>query len=154
MTFVLVLLLGVPTFMSLTAGGSEEQVEVARAGMVGPALTTRVPASIPEVQAKMTPALSQLAKYDLSCAKKMHEAMDVPGEFVQFTGKSCLRDVKASNLEILNKSNGYSASIFYKGGEVYQTDLIQLQKGNNQIVIRYRDHSGKTAEELIVVRYK
>ncbi len=146
-TFVLVLFLGVPTFMNLT----EEDVglpELAAAGR-GPSLTGgRTPASVPALANKVSSAISHLAQIDLRCAKKAQSPLRVEGSYVQFEGKNCLRD---RTLEIVNKSNGYTASVFLKGTDKYQTDLIQLQKGDNEITIRYHDGPGKAVEEVVLV---
>lgn len=147
-TFVLVLFLGVPTFMNLT----EEDVlipEAVAAGQGAVLAQGRTPASVPTgLTNKVSSALSHLAQLDLRCAKKAASPLRVEGSYVQFEGKNCLRD---KTLEIVNKSNGYTASVFLKGTDKYQTDLIQLQKGDNEITIRYHDGPGKAVEEVVLV---
>ncbi|ASD65561.1 hypothetical protein [Bdellovibrio bacteriovorus] len=149
-TFVLVLLLGIPTFMNLTEDSyvvaEEEVFESAQA----PALAGgREPASIPSAKVA---AVSRLTQFDLSCAKKALSPLSVDSGYVQFEGKNCLRGFKEGDVEIINKSNGYTASIFLRGTDKYQTDLIQLKKGDNEITIRYRERSGKAVEEVLLVR--
>ncbi|UXR64964.1 hypothetical protein EZJ49_01705 [Bdellovibrio bacteriovorus] len=115
----------------------------------GPALAAgRTPASVPAVGSRISSAISHLAQLDLRCAKKAQSPLRVEGSYVQFEGKNCLRD---KTLEIVNKSNGYTASVFLKGTDKYQTDLIQLQKGDNEITIRYHDGPGKAVEEVVQV---
>ena len=88
---------------------------------------------------------------DLNCSKKGAFKVSVRGNFVQFQGKSCVKGFNEGQVEIVNKSNGYTASIFPRGTDKYQTDLIQLQNGDNEIAIRYRERSGKSVEEVVHV---
>lgn len=149
-TLILVLLLGIPTFHTLTANEelSEEQV-------VGTSAPTgqRSPASVSTASAlRVASAISHFTQYDVSCAKKVLPKLDVTGSYVQFQGKNCLKNFKDGDIEIVNRSNGYTASVFISGSDKYQTDLIQLQKGDNEIAIRYRERSGKAVEEVVRVR--
>lgn len=150
-TLILVLLMGIPTFHTLTA--KEEISEEQLVGVVTPVNQQRSPSSIPAVSTvPVARAISQFTHYDVSCAKKALSKLDVTGSYVQFQGKNCLKNFKTGDIEIVNKSNGYTASIFNSGSDKYQTDLIQLQKGDNEIAIRYRERSGKTVEEVVRIR--
>ncbi|MEK2644114.1 hypothetical protein [Bdellovibrio sp. BCCA] len=150
-TLVLVLLMGIPTFHTLTANDEFSNDELAQNSAT--TIGERRPASIPAVSgAAMAPAVSHFTHYDVSCAKKALNKLDISGGFVQFQGKNCLKNFKDGDIEIVNKSNGYTASVFVSGADKYQTDLIQLQKGDNEIAIRYRERSGKAVEEVIRVR--
>lgn len=148
-TLMLVLLMGIPTFNTLMSADpefSEDHVVVAASSM------PRVPASIPTTTSMAAPsALSHFAQFDFKCTKKSAGPLKVDGRFIQLQGKNCLKNYQEGDVEIVNKSNGYTASIFDKDSDKYQTDLIQLQKGDNEIVIRYRDRSGKTVEEALFV---
>ncbi|MNL75426.1 hypothetical protein D3C87_2012290 [compost metagenome] len=62
-----------------------------------------------------------------------------------------MKNFNSENVEIINRSNGYTASIFDSGKNKYQTDLIQLVQGENEITVRYQDASGKTQEEVLKV---
>jgi len=148
-TLVLVLLLGARTFMSLT---EEEDFKTDAAIAAGPSTNSlRAPASLPTVSDKPRSALEQFTQFDLLCAKKSAHTVSVQGNFVQFHGKSCDHGLALAEVEIINKSNGYTGSIFPKGDDQYQTDLIQLQNGENEITIRYHELSGKQVEEVIKV---
>lgn len=121
------------------------------AGMTSAASNSRSPASVPKAKIQISSAISQVSQFDVRCAKKVASALNVDGGYVQLQGKNCLRGFKEGDLEIMNKSNGYTASVFLRGTDKYQTDLIQLNKGANEITIRYREDSGKTVEEVILV---
>lgn len=150
-TALLVLLLAFPTFHTLTKNEVEEVTAEQITRVDGVAEGSRAPASVPGKvpTVKLKPVLSQFTQYDLSCAKKGLSELKVSGSYVQFQGKNCLKNFKVSDIEIINKSNGYTASIFGSGTDKYQTDLIQLQKGDNEITIRYRERSGKAVEEVV-----
>lgn len=150
-TLVLVVLLGARTFYSLT---EEEEVSVAPAVASQSVLASnkRTPASVPQGDAvSLKSALEQFTSMDLNCSKKGAFKVSVRGNFVQFQGKSCVKGFNEGQVEIVNKSNGYTASIFPRGTDKYQTDLIQLQNGDNEIAIRYRERSGKSVEEVVHV---
>lgn len=147
-TLVLVLLLGVPAFVNIT--DEDEAVPmVATAGLS----VDRQPASIPTPEVKPTARALELTEWDLSCAKKAAAILKVSAGHVQFHGKNCLQGDQGGDVEIVNRTNGYTASVFFRGSDKYQTDLIQLQSGDNEIAIRYRERSGKTVEEVVLVQF-
>ncbi|MFM6928961.1 MAG: hypothetical protein ACKOX6_10890 [Bdellovibrio sp.] len=153
-TFVLVALLGVPTFASLV-----ESDEISASATVEPATSlaqnvvgVRSPSSVAAVTIvpqKVTSTLHQSADFDLNCTKKSADRIAVKGSYLQLRGKSCVRGYAIGQIEIVNKSNGYTASVFDRGSDKYQTDLIQLSKGENEITIRYKAASGKSVEEVL-----
>lgn len=152
-TFILVVLMGIPTFQTLTAKElTDEELE----GVSTAVLTTadRAPASIPasRPEAISTSSLPSFTQVDLNCSKNKVLEAKLTGGFLQLKGKNCLKDITSSEVQIENKSNGFTASIFQQGIDGYQTDLIQLQKGENEISIRYRDKSGKSVEQILRVQ--
>jgi hypothetical protein len=152
-TFVLVVLLGARTFASLTEPDQVAVMAPAVASKASVSVAGRNPASIPSaevVPGKVETSLHQSADFDLDCTKKSSTKLDIKAGYVQFRGKSCARDFNVSEIEIVNKSNGYTASVFDRGSDKYQTDLIQLKHGDNEIAVRYRS-AGKTVEEIIRV---
>ncbi|WP_413291711.1 hypothetical protein ACLSU7_09845 [Bdellovibrio sp. HCB185ZH] len=149
-TFILVVLLGARTFASLTEADGVVAEETVAASVVG--TNTRTPASLPPTAVapkKIESSLHQSADVDLNCAKKKGQ-LEVHAGYVQFKGKSCTSGVRMGEIQIVNKSNGYTASVFDRGSDKYQTDLIQLQPGENEISIRY-ESSGRQMEEIIRV---
>lgn len=146
-TLVLVLLLGVPAFVNIT-GEDEPIAVVATAGMS----VDRHPASIPTPEVKPAARALEQTEWDLSCAKKTAPTLKVTAGHVQFHGRNCLQGRQGADVEIVNRTNGYTASVFFRGSDKYQTDLIQLQNGDNEIAIRYRERSGKTVEEVVLVQ--
>lgn len=153
LTLALVLVMAVPTFNTLVSNEEVSEEEVLTVHTLSSS-STRTPASVPHQAAsvKVESALASFTAYDLSCTKQGHAAVSVSGSFVQFQGKNCLKNFKDGDVEIVNKSNGYTASVFSRGANNYQTDLIQLQKGENEIAIRYREGSGKAVEQIVRVR--
>lgn len=147
---MLVLFMGIPTFQTLT---QKEEVSGELVAMETSAVAAkRSPSSLPSSVVEVKPALASFTAYDLSCTKKSVSELTVSGPYVQFQGRNCLKNFKSGDVEIVNKSNGYTASIFASGSDKYQTDLIQLQQGENEIAIRYRESSGKPVEVVVRVR--
>lgn len=144
-TLVLVALLGGRTFFSLVDEDKMEEGTIAASSL---GTSNRAPASVQPA----APALAPLTQWDLSCKKKAKSALTVSGSYVQFQGRNCLKNFKSDKLEIVNNSNGYTASVFTSGTEEYKTDLIQLSPGENNITIRYIESSGRHYEENLKIQ--
>lgn len=144
-TAVLVVLMAFPTYQTLA---QNDEVKAEEAAVVI-ADSERKPASISAPSLKDLKPRAHFQTVDLKCAKKMFSPLNIEGGYVQFQGKNCLNNFKEGDVQIINKSNGFTASIFLRGSDKYQTDLIQLQQGDNEIAIRYRESSGKSVEEII-----
>lgn len=145
-TLLLVVILGAQTFNSLL----KEEIDVP--GVIAEANVTgdRQPASFGGVK-PLAKSLSQLVDLDLSCSKKWQKNFSVTGTFLQLKGKNCLKSFDQEHIQIVNQTNGYTASVFTLGQNQYQTDLIQLREGENQIKIRH-ESKGKVFEETLSVR--
>lgn len=150
-TLVVVLLLGGPTVWSLIGDDKIAQHEVAQAsrGVVSQG-AIRKPASLPPTTSNKPARLSPLTQLDVSCVGAKQSPLKVHEAFVQFHGKNCLKGESREKIEIINRSNGYTASIFQSGSDRYQTDLIQLNNGENEIHIRYPTEAGIKEEILRV----
>jgi hypothetical protein len=153
-TFIFVSLVGAKTVTNLL----EEDQDVAQPQASSSSLSsTRLPASIPANQ-KSAPqkTLRAWTQLDLACTsdkvKKANQSMVVRGTYVQFQGKDCQSSLPLEQVEIVNKSNGFTASLFQNGPDHYQTDLIQLNEGENEITIRYKQSSGSSVEQTVKVQ--
>lgn len=146
-TFLLVVGLAYPAFHSLmdeSESGLVTQVPKAFA-------QERSPSSISEVATH--PAILSTADFDFSCVANDAKAQDIAEAFIQFQGKSCLgKSTEGAEVEIVNRRNGYTASVFFVGVESYKTDLIQLEDGENEIAFRYKERNGKSIERVFKVR--
>lgn len=135
-----------PTYQTLA------QKETVQPTLNASALDARTPASIPPAPSvKVAKAHSHFHSMDLNCKKSATSSFKVVGAFLQFQGKNCGPSLKDGDVEIINKSNGFTASVFTKGSNQYQTDLIQLKEGDNQILIRYRPSTGQPVEQTMTV---
>ncbi|WP_413586235.1 hypothetical protein [Bdellovibrio sp. HCB274] len=151
-TFVLVVLLGARTFASLTEEDrvNSPETSVAATTSVIAKENNRRPSSIPETTVapqEISSSLHESADVDLNCKTKTGN-LEVHAGYVQFKGKNCNAGVAVGEIQIVNKSNGYTASVFDRGSDRYQTDLIQLKPGQNEIAIRY-EKAGRQVEEII-----
>ncbi len=83
--------------------------------------------------------------------KSQEKSYTVSGTFVQLRLSRCGNFSKKKNSEmvIVNKTNGYTASVFNLTNGEMQTDLIQLQSGANEITIQYLQSNGETHLENI-----
>lgn len=95
---------------------------------------------------------SNLISYDFSCSKIKAKDFHVEGGYLQLKGKDCSKGKQGPKLSITNKSNGFTAAVFMMSEKEYQTDLIQLNEGENQISIQYQMPSGQVEEHLINVK--
>jgi len=88
--------------------------------------------------------------FDFDCEKEINKKISVRGALLQIRGKGC--QVNNEDLLIVNESNGYTASIFLKNNREFQTDLIQLIEGENQIFIQFQNAHGVKTEQRILVQ--
>ncbi len=136
---ILVFLLGVQTAASIL---DEPEQKIQRApAAIGKAVKN--PSS-------NMPTSSQLVNLEFNCRKEERRQVAVKGSLLQIHGRECLTE-DSSPINIVNKTNGYTASVFPKGSEGFQTDLIQLTEGQNEIIIEYRSPSGKKFERQVLV---
>jgi hypothetical protein len=136
-SFLVVALLGVKTVTSLL----ERPVTESR-------VVERQPASV--VKKEVVSQAS--ANFDFNCQKEASKELTVKAPLLQIRGKGCITDIHIGQISIVNKSNGYTASVFNTGHEEFQTDLIQLVEGQNQILIQYQNASGKKFERRLLVK--
>jgi hypothetical protein len=140
---VIVALLGVKTFFSLV----EEPMYVEKARKPA-AVTAKVQSPKP---VDLAEAANQWVNLNFNCKKEDKKEYAVRGAFLQIRGKGCGREHQGQ-ISIINKSNGYTASVFSASGEDFQTDLIQLVEGQNDILIQYSNSQGKKFERQVVVK--
>lgn len=163
-TAFLVATIAVPTLASLMA---PDEVPVKAAMILRPTeLKARQPASLPSVvgspkksvviqdtKKELNNLLSNnLISYDFACSKLKAADFHVEGGYLQLKGKDCNKGSQAPKLSITNKSNGFTAAVFMLNEKEYQTDLIQLQEGENQITIQYQGPSGRIEEHVLRVK--
>ncbi|HEY8270272.1 MAG TPA: hypothetical protein VIG33_05245 [Pseudobdellovibrionaceae bacterium] len=164
MTTCLVATMAVPTLASLITGDGANSPQAAM--ILSPnEQKLRRPASFPRLGAPKKAVVildtkrelgnllsNNLVNYDFSCAKVKATSIQVVGAFLQLKGKDCNKNSQGPKLTIVNKSNGFTASIFLLNTKEYQTDLIQLQEGENQISIQYQTPSGQIEERVLNVK--
>jgi len=118
--------------------------------------SARTPAAISEksLLKKAAKVVIQSIQWDLCKDEKISNEVQIRGEFVQMKGRNCDPKKFSSELKIVNETNGYTASIIPLGADGYQTDLIQLNEGKNQILIRYQSLDGESFEKKIELQSK
>jgi hypothetical protein len=162
-TAFVVATIAVPTLASLLS--NEDSVRPIEMVLRPNEQKTREPASLPSLGAPKKSIViedsrkelnnlmnNNLISYDLSCAKNKTAEFKVEGGYLQLKGKDCSKSSDMPKLSITNKTNGFTASVFVMNGKEYQTDLIQLMEGENQISIQYKSSGGKLEEHLLNVK--
>ncbi len=111
----------------------------------------RTPAAIEPASEQISmSSVQDKVTFDLTCGLHSHHVkIKASGQWTQFNGTLC-RGEKWKQIEIVNQSNGFTASVFARG-EKYQTDLIQLNPGVNQIKVRVTPQKGPVREQTVVV---
>lgn len=127
-TILLAVLLGFPTFYSVFEPElSPKEVKAVLQSRADENLTgSRSPASIKQ------PNFATLLSKDIFC-ENVKSKFRTKNDFIQLSGRTCLKKVSQKIMNVVNKTNGYTASYFALDGEKYQTDLIRLQGGKNVI---------------------
>lgn len=162
-TAFLVATIAVPTLASLV---SNEDADAPVAMVLRPQeQKARTPASLPHLSPPKKAVViestkqelgnllsNNLINYDFACSKTKAIDFKVDGAYLQLKGKDCSKNSHPPKLSITNKSNGFTASVFVLNGKEYQTDLIQLQRGVNKILIQYQGPSGQTEEHVLNVK--
>jgi len=163
-TAFLVATIAVPTLASLVS--SDESTPPEAHMLRSTELKARQPASVPSVMGAPKKSIviqdtkkelsnllsNNLVSYDFSCAKNKPTEFKVEGNYFQLKGKDCNKGSQAPKLSITNKSNGFTAAVFMLNEKEYQTDLIQLKEGENQIFIQYQMPSGQIEEHVLNVK--
>ena len=99
-----------------------------------------------------TKSLKSHLKVDLNCGATQWPELKVHGPWAQLKGRMCkTKKAEKVQVEITNLSNGFTASVFDSGLQEYQTDLIQLDKGANQIRVRMVSPRGAIEEQTLII---
>ena len=149
MTLSLVGLMAIPTFFTIFSDEESAASPKISSGKISD--SSRSPSSIGGqelAQFKPTETKTLQAQFNVQCSKSKRADLRQKSEFIQLQGEPCVKNFQAQQLEIINKRNGYTASIFPIKNGRYQTDLIQLEPGENEILVRYLNSSGQFSEEI------
>lgn len=112
----------------------------------------RSPASVPTqvyIPSEVTQVLVDSWQVDLNCGKasSMPETLEVQSETIKISGKNCFKDSLEQNFEVVNESNGFTGSVFALPQGRFQTDFVQLVKGNNRLRVKI----GSVWKEITVI---
>jgi hypothetical protein len=110
----------------------------------------RSPAALPKDLGPVPDYDLKNSLIEINCGRKLAQEMRVNSPWAQIKGRYC-KPSKGKVVEVINKSNGFTASLFESGSELYKTDLIQLSRGVNEIQIRSNLLNGQVEEQTIVI---
>lgn len=71
--------------------------------------------------------------------------------YVQIMGQHC---ANLKSFEVKNNTNGYTATVFENLIKGFETDLIQLNAGKNEIEVRMETQSGQIVSKFIYLHYE
>jgi hypothetical protein len=164
--FTSVLVLGVASGLSWSQNDDiAEMIPASRVSTAEPLITQqRGIASVPSVPLAPTKNLNSIhselspISWDVSCETKSIEEQSIAvsdsSDFVFIKGRLCESIKDLETFEILNQSNGFTASIFKgpgAGHPSYRTDMIKLQSGENTILISYKNQLGEIQKQTIKI---
>lgn len=113
-------------------------------------LPQRQPASLSLSTERQASQLFDISSYCLQDQiLNSEKSQNINREFVQLQG---LRSCQSQEItEIVNETNGYSASLLNLNEKMFKTDLLRLQKGENKIAIRFKDKKLNNKVSIIKV---
>jgi hypothetical protein len=142
-TGTLVILIGGPAFYSLTKESVTETVKITRT-------ESRMPASIPEKELQKAAQIADRSSIVLVNCDQPSSHEDVQSAYIRLTGTPC---EQVENLQITNKTNGFTASVIFKKDNLFTTDFIDLKEGENNLeVVSHMDNGSKVTKNLKVTR--
>lgn len=154
LTLSLVIALGFKTFDSLFSEKDEVNfVEINQT-------TERQPASIQPLAEKShrTQPLNheQIRQESLTISMNCQKNKKLISEsgMVMLRGQYCLKNLSADAVKIINLRNGFEASVFLLENNKFNTDLIQLSSGLNEIQIQVTNASQIIYQENIQLEFK
>lgn len=68
---------------------------------------------------------------------------------VQFNFLDCLP--KERSIKLINRTNGYEAQIFPSRGKKVSSDFVQLQRGENELVLEISSTPGQIKSQIIKI---
>ncbi|HMN68826.1 MAG TPA: hypothetical protein PKC28_09845 [Bdellovibrionales bacterium] len=114
----------------------------------------RLPASLPAALAPTTKVAApvRMDVLPLSCWDQPEhgKTQSVGARWVRLTGKACGKE-HSGGFTVLNRSNGYVATVFAARPGDLTTDFIPLEAGGNEIEIRYESTPGARVENRFVL---
>jgi hypothetical protein len=78
--------------------------------------------------------------------------IQVKNSLVLMKGKICLKGGMLIH-RVKNFTNGFTASVFAKGTQSFQTDFIQLNQGINEVIFEFKNSSGEKKQEKVFVQF-
>lgn len=150
LTGSMVLVGGVFVFWSLFGG----QNLLTTSASVSSGSEQRAPASAPDIEVTPSAALPKvdsLLKQDL-CKNQNISELQSGLDHIQLKGNLCLGAKKIREIQITNQSNGHVATVFVFDETKYQTDVLPLSSGLNDIQARVIYMDGKSEEIAFVIR--
>lgn len=150
-TGLLVVLIGGPTISSLLR---DPAPQVPMVTVQSANVNSRAPASVAEVLSDSKGGDTQAkAKNSLVVEFKCDDIVanqEVSTSQVRIAGASCK---SATRMSVLNKTNGFSASVIFTNNRKFTTDFIDLKEGKNSFeIVAFANDGSQQTHSMTVIR--
>lgn len=135
--FIIVILLGVKTFDSLFVDTyiHNEPIQSISDQLRNPAsISPKHLIAAKSETLKSTQIQQEAITISMNCQK--NKKVVTQSEMVMLRGNYCFKDLKGEEVKMINLKNGFEASFFALDKNQFNTDLIQLASGLNEIEIQ------------------
>ena len=141
-TGLIVLLIGAPAAYSLVQDSSSSVIVLENGD--------RAPASIRDADelAEKTQGAAKSITLNLDCQETF--LREVVGTHVRIKGHVCTKE-KVTNVSVVNSSNGFTAAVIFTKGNEFTTDFIDLQDGQNNLIVSALDSRGETISRPLTI---
>ena len=139
-TSILIVLLGMPSFLSIVKNPNQANFESVLD-------STRNPASLADDESNSGLDLSSNTTVEIPCEKDM-KAMEVQAAYLRLKGTSC-DNKNIKKISVTNRTNGFTAAVIPIGSDSFTTDFIDLQNGENVLAIETLDQDGSKSVNTI-----
>lgn len=158
----LVLIVSTWSFVSFILDTRPEDGVAAESALLEPLsslarLPASLPAKLPEVFAAPEKIVEpiRMDTLKLSCwdthGAKPATALRVNARWLRLVGRACAIRVDVDHVSVRNLRNGYAATLFTAGRDLWTTDFIPLEDGNNEVVFRFERAPGVAQETRVLV---
>lgn len=119
----------------------------------GPMPEERSVASVPETE-NVSKTVNQVVTAQVDC-QSQNQTIETESPRMRLYASGCgeLTDVMSLTSSIRNETNGFVATIFRPKDQLFTTDFINLNEGENRIVIHLED-SKKQVETILQITRK
>lgn len=110
----------------------------------------RAPAAVSAQPPRVASAVVEILRNGIGCVDG-EKPLAVKSAQLRWSGRLCWSQSRLEELEIVNESNRFSATLFASAESRFETDLIPLEPGMNRLRVRSRAAKDAQKEQIIIV---